>query len=124
MFAITYTTCGFYLSNPFYPFMILLFFVTILLLIKNKIIRLITSVLFLGIQLALDVMFIFLYDSNGTVFEWAMFNQRTDAFGTLETYDLQYGYLFICVTVILIPAIYLFIKYFKDRNNQNGKMHR
>lgn len=119
LFAITYTTCGFYLSNPFYPFMILLFFVTILLLIKNKIIRLITSVLFLGIQLALDVMFIFLYDSNGTVFEWAMFNQRTDAFGTLETYDLQYGYLFICVTVILIPAIYLFIKYFKDRKDKN-----
>ncbi len=29
LFAITYTTCGFYLSSPFYPFMILLFFVSI-----------------------------------------------------------------------------------------------
>lgn len=119
LFAITYTTCGFYLSSPFYPFMILLFFVSILLLIKNKIIRLITSVIFLGVQLAMDVMFIFLYDSNGTVFEWAMFNQRTDAFGTLETYDLQYGYLFICALIILVPAIILFIKYFKNRKDRS-----
>lgn len=119
LFAITYTTCGFYLSSPFYPFMILLFFVSILLLIKNKIIRLITSVVFSGIQLAIDVMFIFLYDSNGTVFEWAMFNQRTDAFGTLETYDLQYGYLIICALLILVPAIVFFIKYFKNRKDKS-----
>ncbi len=119
LFAITFTNCGFYLSSPFYPFMILLFFVSILLLIKNKFIRLFASLVFLCSQLALNVLFIFLYDSNGTVFEWAMFNQRTDAVGTLETYDLQYGYLFICLLLILIPALLMFFRYFRNRKDKS-----
>ena len=41
LFAITYTTCGFYLSKPLYPILILMFFVCFLNLFKNKVIRLV-----------------------------------------------------------------------------------
>ncbi len=113
LFGITYTTCDFYLSSPLYPFLVLLFFMGVLCLIKNKIFRLVLSVLLLIGQMALDAGFIFLYDSNGTVFEWAMFNQRTDAFGTLENFDLQYGYIGICLVLIFLYAIYFGVKFYK-----------
>jgi phosphoglycerol transferase MdoB-like AlkP superfamily enzyme len=118
LFAITYTTCGFYLSRPFYPLLVLVFFTGLLSLIKNKIWRLVSIVFLLGVQLVLDVSFIFLYDSNGTVFEWAMFNQRTDAFGTLETFDLQYGYILICLLVIFVPVFILGKKLYKSYKNK------
>ncbi len=122
LFAITYTTCGFYLSKPFYPLFILTLFTVILSLIKSKILREIISSVFLIIQMILDTAFIFLYDSNGTVFEWAMFNQRTDAFGTLESFDLQYGFIIICLLFILVPSIILIIKYKKEKTkNKNSK---
>lgn len=113
LFSITYTTCGFYLSTPFYPFMVLLFFICLILLIKRKVWRLIVSSALLITQTIIDLMFIFLYDSNGTVFEWAMFNQRTDAFGTLETFDLQYGFLAICLCLIFAMIGVLTYKYIK-----------
>lgn len=117
LFAITYTTCDFYLGRPIYPLMVLIFFICILYLIKNKIWRQVTSTLFLIIQMVIDTAFIFLYDSNGTVFEWAMFNQRTDAFGTLETFDLQYGYIAICLLVIALPTFFSCRKLYKDYKN-------
>ena len=112
LFAITYTGCKFYLSKPLYPFMILLFFVSILYLIKNRIIRLISNIVILLTQIVLNTGFIFLYDSNGTVFEWAMFNQRTDAFGTLERFDFQYFYIFVCLILLVISSVVIgrFIK--------------
>lgn len=117
LFAITYTTCGFYLSKPLYPILILMFFVCFLNLFKNKVIRLVISSLLLCGQVAMDTAFIFLYDSNGTVFEWAMFNQRTDAFGTLETYELQYFYIAICAAFIIFRSVCFGYKYYKDYKN-------
>lgn len=117
LFAITYTTCGFYLNKPIYPILVLMFFICGLYLIKNKVIRLGVGTLLLAIQTAMDTAFIFLYDSNGTVFEWAMFNQRTDAFGTLETYELQYGFIAICALFIIVRAIFFGYKYYRDYKN-------
>lgn len=118
LFAITYTTCGFYLSRPLYPLLVLIFFIGILCLIKNKVIRLVVSSLLLIIQMAMDTAFIFLFDSNGTVFEWAMFNQRTDAFGTLETFDLQYGYMAICLVAIFAYAGFFGYKLYRNHKDK------
>ena len=82
--------------------MILIFFVSLIVLIKNKFYKNIMCALILISQLILDILFIFLYDSNGTVFEWAMFNQRTDAFGTLETFHLKWGSLILFLIIILL----------------------
>lgn len=113
LYGITYTTCGFYLSSPLYPTLLLISIIGIIVLIKNKLIRLGISTLLLIAQMALDTGFIFLFDSNGTVFEWAMFNQRTDAFGTLENFDLQYGYIAICLTIIIAYTLYFGRKLYK-----------
>ena len=68
LFAITYTTCGFYLSRPIYPLMVLIFLIGFLLLIKNKVWRFVIAVLLSIIQIVMYTAFIFLFDSNGTVF--------------------------------------------------------
>ncbi len=118
LIAITYTGCGFYLSKPLYPLMILIFFVSLIVLIKNKFYKNIMCALILISQLILDILFIFLYDSNGTVFEWAMFNQRTDAFGTLETFDLKWGFLILFLIIILVPYGVLVYKNRKEIKNK------
>ena len=117
LFGITYTTCDFYLSKPFYPLLVLVFFVCILCLFKNKILRFVFSNVFLIGQLVLDTAFIFLFDSNGTVFEWAMFNQRTDAFGTLERFDFQYGYIAICLFIIFVAGFFIGKSLYKKCKN-------
>ncbi len=118
LFAITYTNCNFYLSRPIYPILILVFFVLALYFIKNKVIRFVSSVILSILQIVLDTGLIFLYDSNGTVFEWAMFNQRTDAFGTLERFDFQYGYIGGCLIVLLVFGFFVGRKLYKDYKNQ------
>lgn len=115
LFAIHYTGCNFYLSKPVYPFMILVMFVALFYLIKNKVVRFICSVSTLVLQIIMDTGFIFLYDSNGTVFEWAMFNQRNDAFGTLEKYDFQYVFLIVCFLVLIVSFIIVWKKFYKGK---------
>ena len=118
LFAITYTSCGFYLTKPLYPIMLLFLFVNIILLFRNKFVRLFIIFIILLGQVILDTMFIFLYDSNGTIFEWAMLNQRTDAFGTVERYDLKYSFILVSLLIIFLSFITFIIKYVKNRKNK------
>lgn len=109
LFAITYTNCFPFLTRPIYPLLILTFVVIIILLTYKNLIQLIFSTIILITQLVLNTIFIFLYDSNGTVFEWAMYNQRTDATGTLETYEFRYVYIIICSLLIISYLITMII---------------
>lgn len=105
LFAVTYTGCIPLLTRPLYPVLILTLFILIASFIKKDIIKIIYYNILSIIQLILNIIFIFQYDSNGTVFEWAMYNQRNDGFGSLETYELQFTYLTICIIAIIINII-------------------
>ena len=100
---------GPYLLKPLYYLMILGLISSMLFLVKNNIIKLILSALFLLIQVASNVGFVYLYDSNGTFFEWAMINQRNDAFGTIEELSLRWDLLFV---LLLCWSIYLMVSLF------------
>lgn len=125
LFGITYTGCFPFLTQPFYPLLILTLFIAIISLIKNKKVRVLLSTILLIIQMAVNTGFIFLFDSNGTVFEWAMFNQRTDAYGTIETIELNYPYILICIALILVfMLLNLFIVYKSDNKIVEVKNYR
>ena len=113
LFGITYTGCFPFLTKPFYPLLILSFIILLGTLFKSEKKRLIYYSILLIIQVILNTGFIYLFDSNGTVFEWAMFHQRNDAYGTVESYDFRISYIFICSIFIL--SYFLF--YFKRNKN-------
>jgi hypothetical protein len=80
---------------------------------KDKL-KLIVSVIFLGTQIILDTILIFLYDSYGAVFEWSLMNQRNDAYGTVEQFNFQYGFIII---TLIITIIFTIINYFNNKKN-------
>lgn len=89
------------IMKPFYFLLILTIVSTITILVKNNKVKIgITSAVLLG-QLVSNIGFIYLYDSNGTFFEWAMMNQRDDAFGTIEELSLRWTFLFFLVGVFV-----------------------
>ena len=106
-----------YLLKPLYYFMILGLISSLLFLIKNHIAKVVISTVFLLIQVISNVGFVYLYDSNGTFFEWAMVNQRNDAFGTIEELSLRWDLL---VVLLLFWAIYIltaiFIAFYKKEH--------
>ena len=102
LFSITFTDCKPYLSSPLYFLLILFSFCLILFLVPNRIAKIvIVSLLMLG-QTALCVGFIFLYESNGTFFDFSMINMRDDAFGTIEDLSLNWTHLGISIGVLAL----------------------
>lgn len=102
LFSITFTDCKPYLSSPLYFLLILFSFCLILFLIPNRIAKIvIVSLLMLG-QTALCVGFIFLYESNGTFFDFSMINMRDDAFGTIEDLSLNWVHFGISLGVLVL----------------------
>lgn len=78
--------------------------------------------LLLIVQGVMQVGFIYLYDSNGTFFEWSMFSQRNDGFGTIEDLSLRGGAIaVICVLVaIYMLAIILYMKLIHKKVSGGG----
>ena len=90
------------MTKPLYYLLILGLIVGSLYLFKNNIVRIVITSTVLLLQIVSNVGFIYLYDSNGTFFEWAMMNQRDDAFGTIEDLSLKWGLLaLLCVLLVV-----------------------
>jgi len=98
-----------YMTKPLYYLLLLCVICSSLYLVKNNIVRVVVTSVILGLQIVANVGFIYLYDSNGTFFEWAMMNQRNDAFGTIEELSLRWGFLSLIVSVFVA---YLFLMVF------------
>lgn len=109
LYGVVFTDCSPILTFPWFSILVLILFSSILILIRNKKIQLTLSTLLLTIQVIITLSFIFLFDSNGTMFEWSMLNQRNDAFGTIEDYSLQSKFLYptaIAVVLFLCAGIW------------------
>lgn len=113
--SIAFIGCYPFLTKPLYAALIFGILLSVLFLMRNTIMKAIFSCIFLTLQLVLDIGFVYLYDSNGTFFEWAMMNQRDDAFGTIEDLSLRWGLVatlcillvgFIILTIILFKKVY------------------
>ncbi len=124
LFSISFTDCKPFLTAPVYALGLLFFFLLILLLIPNRIAKIVlTSIFALG-QIALCVGFIFLYESNGTFFDFSMINMRDDAFGTIEDLALNWVHLSICISlwvVFVTSMILVEIFYFRKHKQPHFK---
>lgn len=99
--SITFIGCKPYLEQPFFPILLLITMMSVLTIFKKPVVKIVIATLLLIIQAVMNVGFVYLYDSNGTYFEWAMFNQRSDAFGTIEDLALRTGLITFVVCVIV-----------------------
>lgn len=109
-----------YLTKPLYYLIITGLFTSVLFLIKNNKARVIITSLILFLQLIANVGFVYLFDSNGTFFEWAMFNQRDDAFGTIEELSLRWE-LVILLSVLFVGYAFSLVLYAWNKKQKNNK---
>lgn len=126
LFGVFFSDCLPILTKPWFSLLLLCVIVSILLLTANKTAQLVICSIFLILQCAVIVGFVFLYDSNGTVFEWSMLNQRNDAFGTIEDYSMQTKFIYPAVVLItaFIAGGSIFVsksKKFKKNRHQNSR---
>lgn len=118
--SIAFIGCYPFLTKPLYAALIFGILLSVLFLMRNTKMKAIFSCIFLTLQLVLDIGFVYLYDSNGTFFEWAMMNQRDDAFGTIEDLSLRWG-LVATLCILLVGFIILTIILFKKVYKQDYK---
>ena len=124
LIGITFAECKPILTSPLYFIIIMGFFLSILLLLRTKIAKAILSGALLIVQGILNVGFVYLYDSNGTYFEWAMFNQRNDAFATIEELHLRTELVVILLALLflfIVTIVLLFVFYYKDKRRYKPK---
>lgn len=100
--SICFISCTPLLTKPLYPCIVFGIFICVLILQKTVLRKTILSSLFLFIQLAANIGFIYLFDSNGTFFEWSMLNMRDDAFATIEDLSLRWGLLALLLVSLVI----------------------
>ena len=104
LFSITFANCSPYLTSPLYSLALLVVCALILTLIKNQIAKGVVASVFVVGQIVMCVGFIYMYESNGTFFDFSMINMRNDARGTIE--DLTFNTLQLW---ILVPLALAFI---------------
>lgn len=79
---------------------------SILLLVKNNTIRFYLSAFFVLVQGICCIFCIVLYEMTGTLFDYGMFNLRSDAMGILESIPLNFTFIFTYLVVFIIYWIF------------------
>ncbi len=100
-------------------FLVILGFVSCILFLLPLKAKTIIMPIFLLLHGAINVLCVYLYDSNGTFFEWSMVNQRNDAFGTIEDFSLRWDLVALVLGVLIIftLGIVFLWKYYYKKNN-------
>ena len=111
--SICFVGCSPILTNELYAISLFGIVICSLMLIKNTKVKAVLCCVLLLAQIVINVGFVYLFDSNGTYFEWAMINQRNDAFGTIEDLSLRWGLvaLLISVFAVFVVGSVLLIKF-------------
>jgi len=102
--AVFVTSGKFYIRMPFIYLFIQFLILLILLSIKTNKARHITSSILLILFAIIDLIFIVIYEMTGTIFDYGMFNLRSDAMAILESIPINY--MFFAVTMLII-ALYI-----------------
>lgn len=100
--AVAVTSGRFYMTEPW----IYLTFISLVclasLFINSNVKRYALFVVALAGNFVLDMMFIILYDSTGTVFDYAMINLRQDAMVIVESVPISFTYIFVSAVIISV----------------------
>ena len=95
-----------YLTRPWYCLALCSFLCLIMIIVKNKKAQVIIGTVILLCQTVLSVGLAFLYFCNGTFFEWSMINMRTDANGTIEKVQCEWGLMAICLVCCVLYVVF------------------
>lgn len=57
------------------------------------------------VNFLVDLLFVVMFDSNGTVFDYAMINLRTDAMMILESIPINFAFVFVSVIIIALYGV-------------------
>lgn len=107
LFSICFANCTPFLTNPLYAILLLTFFALVMIIIKNPIAKAVVAGVLLVGQIAMCIGFIYMYESNGTFFDFSMINMRNDARAIVE--DLSFNTLQFSVLVAIAVLFIAFI---------------
>lgn len=93
--GIAVTAGKFYMTEPWYYFTFLFLVCLISMYIPNHTGRYALFATALAANFVLDLIFIVIYDSTGTVFDYAMINLRGDAMSIVESVPISFTYIFV-----------------------------
>lgn len=111
--GVAVTSGKFYMTQPWLFFTFVAILCLISLYLPGHTPRFILFIAALSVHVVLDLIFIIVYDSTGTIFDFAMLNLRTDAMMIAESVPISFTYTFVSV---LILALYCtFGAYYKKR---------
>lgn len=94
-----------YISRPLYTIVVFGTFCSLLFIFRSKSAKTIVATVLLFVQGVLNILMVFIYDANGTHFDWAMIHQRTDGMVMIEDLQLNLG---LCITVTVVIVLYIF----------------
>ena len=119
--SICFIGCAPILTSPLYSITLFFLIVGVLFIVRKTKTKMILTSVFFFIQIVSNVGFIYLYDSNGTFFEWAMLNQRNDAFAIIEKLTLRWGLvalLLSCYALFIVGVVLMHKFLYKGKNQQ------
>ena len=98
--GIAVTSGRFYMTEPWLYLTFLALPCLVSLYLPNHKSRYAAFVTALGANFLLDLVFIIIYDSTNTVFDYAMINLRSDAMAIVESVPISFAYVFVSGIII------------------------
>lgn len=111
------------LTRPWYFLLFVTLVASLLFLLKDKRLQCVAGTFLLGAQGFLAVLMVFLYDSNGTYFDWAMISQRNDARGTVEKWTFNGWLIALCCAFIVFFITFCIVYIYKTKDSRLKKIH-
>ncbi len=110
------------ISEPWVGLSMLALTSGIMIVINNNKARLILGIIFLTLELVLDMILTVVYDMAGQYFDFAMLSLRNDAFGILEEIYVNYVFFYASVAMVIVFIVCGIRKYKTDKgSNEYGR---
>ena len=102
LMGVAVTAGKFYMTEPWFYFTFIIAVSLISMYIPNHTGRYALFVTALAANFVLDLIFVIIFDSTGTVFDFAMINLRGDAMTIMESVPINFAYVFVSGILIAL----------------------
>lgn len=100
------TSSKFYISSPWTYISIVMMFAFISFFLPGNKSRFIYFISVLSVMFLLDLTFIIIYESNGTIFDFAMLQLRNDAMMIVESLPIDFTYVTVSAALIALYGVF------------------
>lgn len=111
--AVTVTGGAFFIRKPWIYLSLMLVFTGVMYSIKNNNGRFWFAFILLLFNFIVDIVFIVVFEMTDTIFDFSMFNLRSDAMAIIESLPINFWY--VLIAGMLISAYVVFGRYFIKR---------